>query len=88
MASQARGLGGTDCPDPSERASQAEQNIKVVAALDQLAEQYKTVIVLRDVENLDYRQIAQIVGVPIGTVKSRVHRGRLTLRKYLADLIE
>ncbi len=88
LASQARGLGGTDCADPSERASQAEQNIKVVAALDQLAEQYKTVIVLRDVENLDYRQIAQIVGVPVGTVKSRVHRGRLTLRKYLADLIE
>ena len=67
---------------------QAEQNSQVVAALDQLALHYKTVIVLRDVEDLDYQQIAQIVGVPIGTVKSRVHRGRLALRKHLADMIE
>ncbi len=88
LASQARGLSRSENSDPAERAEQAERNSKVVAALDRLAQQYKTVIVLRDVENLDYRQIAQIVGVPIGTVKSRVHRGRLTLRKYLADLIE
>ncbi|GAG12238.1 unnamed protein product, partial [marine sediment metagenome] len=73
---------------PAERAEQAERNSKVAAALDQLAQQYKTVIVLRDVEGFDYQQIARIVGVPVGTVKSRVHRGRLTLRKYLADLVE
>ena len=88
LASQARGLGAADCPSPAERAEQAERNSKVSAALDRLAQQYKTVIVLRDVEDLDYRQIAQIVGVPVGTVKSRVHRGRLALRQYLADLIE
>ena len=88
LASQASRLGGNDCPDPAERAEQAERNSKVAAALDQLAQQYKTVIVLRDVEGLDYQQIARIVGVPVGTVKSRVHRGRLTLRKYLADLVE
>ncbi len=88
LASQASRLGGNDCPDPAERAAQAERNSKVSAALDQLAQQYKTVIVLRDVEDLNYREIAQIVGVPVGTVKSRVHRGRLTLRKHLADLVE
>ncbi len=88
LASQASRLGGNDCPDPAERAEQAERNAKVGAALDQLAQQHRTVIVLRDVEGLNYEQIAQIVGVPVGTVKSRVHRGRLTLRKYLADLVE
>ena len=88
LASQASSLSGGASPDPSERAEQAEQNSKVVAALDLLAGQYKTVIVLRDVEDLDYQQIAQIVGVPVGTVKSRVHRGRLALRKHLAELIE
>ncbi len=88
LASQARGLSRSENSDPAEQAEQAERNSKVVAALDRLAQQYKTVIVLRDVEDLDYRQIAQIVGVPVGTVKSRVHRGRLALRNYLADLIE
>jgi len=88
LASQAAGLGAADCPSPAERAAQAERNSKVTAALDRLAQQYKTAIVLRDVEGLNYREIARIVGVPVGTVKSRVHRGRLTLRQYLADLME
>lgn len=87
-ASQASSLSQSESSDPAERAEQSEQNSKVVAALDQLAGHYKTVIVLRDVEDLDYQQIAQIVGVPVGTVKSRVHRGRLALRKHLAELIE
>ncbi len=88
LASQAARLGAADCPSPAERAEQTERNTKVTAALDRLAQQYKTVIVLCDVEGLNYREIAQIVGVPVGTVKSRVHRGRLTLRQYLADLME
>ncbi len=88
LASQASRLGPADCPGPAERAEQAERNTKVIAALDRLAQQHRTVIVLRDVEGLNYREIAEIVGVPIGTVKSRVHRGRLALREYLADLVE
>ena len=88
FASQAAGLRGKDCADPAQQALQAERNHKVVDALGRLAEHYRTVIVLRDVEGLDYKQIAQTLGVPVGTVKSRVHRGRLTLREYLADLME
>jgi len=88
VASQAAGLCSKDCADPAQQALQAERNHKVVDALGRLAEQYRTVIVLRDVEGLDYEQIAQTLGVPVGTVKSRVHRGRLTLREYLADLMK
>jgi len=88
LASQASRLCGNDCPDPAELAEQAERNSKVTAALDRLAQQHRSVVVLRDVEGLNYQQIARIVGVPVGTVKSRVHRGRLSLRKYLADLVE
>ena len=88
LASQASGLSQSESPDPAVRAEQAERNSQVVAGLNQLALHYKTVIVLRDVEDLDYQQIAQIVGVPVGTVKSRVHRGRMALRKHLAQLIE
>ena len=87
IASQARGLGKGDCLGPAERAEQAERNDKVMAALDRLAQQYRAVIVLRDVEGLNYQEIAKIVGVPVGTVKSRVHRGRLALKKYLGDLL-
>ena len=88
LASQANALAGNDAPDPAERAIQAERNAKVTAALGRLAQQYRAVIVLRDVEGMNYQEIAEIVGVPVGTVKSRVHRGRLALKEYLADLIE
>lgn len=87
MASQAASLLGGDCADPAEQAMRAERDSRVTAAVGRLAEQYRTVIVLRDIEGLDYEQIAETLGIPIGTVKSRVHRGRLALKEYLADLI-
>ena len=87
FASQAAGLLGGDCADPAQQAMRAEREGKVTAAIGRLAEQYRTVIVLRDIEGLDYEQIAETLGIPIGTVKSRVHRGRLALREYLADLL-
>ncbi|NIA08124.1 MAG: sigma-70 family RNA polymerase sigma factor [Actinobacteria bacterium] len=88
IASQAAALLDGDCADPAQRAIQAERNHKVLAALGRLAEQYRTVIVLRDIEGLNYEQIAQTLSLPVGTVKSRVHRGRLALKEYLADLMK
>ena len=88
LASQAAGLLGGDCADPAGRAMRAERDGQVMAALGRLAEQYRTVIVLRDIEGLDYEQIAETLGIPVGTVKSRVHRGRLALKEYLADLMK
>ena len=88
FASQAAALLDGDCADPAQRAIRTERNHKVLAALGRLAEQYRTVIVLRDIDGLDYEQIAQALSLPVGTVKSRIHRGRLTLREYLADLME
>ena len=88
FASQAAALLDGDCADPAQRAIRTERKHKVLAALGRLAEQYRTVIVLRDIDGLDYEQIAQILSVPVGTVKSRIHRGRLTLRECLADLIK
>ena len=41
-----------------------------------------------DVEGFDYQEIAEMTGVSIGTVKSRIHRGRLALREVLADQME
>jgi len=55
----------------------------VVRALAQLPARYKTVIYLADIEEYQYHEIAEMLGIPIGTVMSRVHRGRATMRAKL-----
>jgi RNA polymerase sigma-70 factor (ECF subfamily) len=72
---------------PSAAASAAERKERVHRALDELDEEFRTVVVLRDIEEMDYGQIAQVLDLPSGTVKSRLHRARCLLREKLADLI-
>lgn len=55
----------------------------VKGALDSLPEAFRNVVVLADIEGFSYREIAEIVGVPIGTVMSRLHRGRRQLQVKL-----
>ncbi len=55
------------------------------AALNALPQDFKTIIILRDIQELSYEDISKIVGVPIGTVKSRINRGRLKLQKLLIN---
>lgn len=62
---------------------QKELQGEVGRALKALDVEFRTVIVLCDMEGLPYEEIAQIVGCPIGTVRSRIHRGREQLRKIL-----
>ena len=47
---------------------------------------FKEVIILRDIQELSYEEISRILGVPLGTVKSRVNRGRARLQKILKDI--
>ncbi len=54
-------------------------------ALNQLPQDFKTIIILRDIQELSYEDISCIVNVPIGTVKSRINRGRLKLQKLLTN---
>jgi RNA polymerase sigma-70 factor (ECF subfamily) len=56
----------------------------VQAALLRLPDEYRVAVVLCDVVGLPYEEIADQVGVPVGTVRSRIHRGRLALRRMLA----
>jgi RNA polymerase sigma-70 factor (ECF subfamily) len=72
---------------PVARASAREIEAMVMAELDHLDEEHRAVIVLRDVEGFDYQQIAEILDVAVGTVKSRLHRGRCVLRKRLRHLV-
>ena len=55
-------------------------------AIDQLTDKFRTVILLRDIQELSYEDISSIVGVPIGTIKSRINRARLQLQIELKHL--
>ncbi|MGD8863379.1 MAG: sigma-70 family RNA polymerase sigma factor [Myxococcales bacterium] len=74
--------------DPVGTALRPMVVAEIEAALDELPEEHRTVIVLADVEELSYKEIAEVIGCPIGTVMSRLHRARRALRKRLVDLAE
>ncbi len=59
---------------------------EVISALDKLPEHYRSVVLLADVHEFDYKEIAQILDVPIGTVMSRLNRARTQLKKSLAGV--
>jgi RNA polymerase sigma-70 factor (ECF subfamily) len=69
--------------DPARALEACEERERVSAALAALDEDFRAAIVLKDIEGLDYAAIAEILDVPIGTVKSRIHRGRLMLKEML-----
>ena len=60
-----------------------EVRARVETELKQLQEPYRTTVILRDIEEMSYEQIAEVMGVSLGTVKSRLVRGRDGLRKRL-----
>lgn len=68
-------------PDAARHRSEAER--LVADGLAQLDEEQRAIIVLRDIEDLSYEEISDILGVPRGTVKSRLHRARAQLAKVL-----
>ncbi len=58
---------------------------RVLQALDELPKEFRMAVVLSDLEDLSYEEVAQVLDVPIGTVKSRLFRGRQLLQKALVD---
>ena len=73
-------------PQPLERLEQKEIQKSVRQALDELPLDYRVPIMLCDLEGLPYEEIARIVSCPVGTVRSRIHRGRRVLRQALVHL--
>ena len=83
----ARQIASTDPPtDAPLRAAQAEALLQ--GALDALDEEQRQIIVLRDVQDQSYEEIADVLGLPRGTVKSRLHRARAELAAVLARKIK
>ena len=74
-------------PSPESRPGAAlersEEEATLQAALNRLSGEHRIVLVLKDIEGMKYDQIAEVIGVPIGTVRSRIHRARLELRELL-----
>ena len=70
-------------PGPEQQAMTNETKIELARAMEQLSPEHREILQLRVVEDLQYEQIADILGVRVGTVKSRLARARLALRKIL-----
>jgi RNA polymerase sigma-70 factor (ECF subfamily) len=71
--------------DSTAVAQEGLLRAEIVAAIDSLPEDYRLMIVLADIEELAYKEIAETLSVPIGTVMSRLHRARKLLQKRLLD---
>ncbi len=71
--------------DPESTALRPVLEAEIRRALDELPEEFRLAVVLADVEEMSYREIADIMGCPIGTVMSRLHRGRRILKGRLYE---
>ena len=74
--------------NPGHRLEQQETVSRVQVALQALAEEYRTVLVLREMDGCDYDTIAEILDLPVGTVRSRLHRARSQMRDLLKEALE
>jgi RNA polymerase sigma-70 factor (ECF subfamily) len=72
---------------PHERLEQEERVAQVRAALAAVSEEHRAILVLREMEGCDYETIAQMLDLPVGTVRSRLHRARAQLRDQLQELL-
>jgi RNA polymerase sigma-70 factor, ECF subfamily len=89
---QTRDLAGNEPADTTEPAEdrllRRERAAQVRRALSELPDEFRVVLVLREMEGCDYDTIAQILELPIGTVRSRLHRARLQLKEQLIAALE
>jgi len=72
---------------PDTHAAQVEERERIGRALSTLSEQHQAIIMLSDLEGLSYREIAEVLNIPMGTVMSRLHNARRRLRDALGPLL-
>lgn len=76
-------IGDAANPDPEGRFFSSLMDHEVTEALDGLSEEFRDVVLLSDLEGLPYAEISEVLGIPVGTVKSRLFRGRRILQERL-----
>ncbi len=79
------GIEDTSTPSPEENVRRRELGESINRAMAKLSEEHRTAILLREVDGLDYREIAAATGVSMGTVMSRLFNARIKLRKFLKE---
>lgn len=77
-----------DQPRPDETLERREEIVRLHQALGRLSEEHRAILVLRELEDLDYDAISDILQIPVGTVRSRLHRARLQLREELERMMD
>lgn len=75
-------------PMPDAGILQRERAEQLMRALDQISGEHRAILVLREMDGMDYCAIAEILDLPIGTVRSRLHRARLQLKELLESMFE
>lgn len=78
---------GRDEDRPDRIAESREMGKVLERALGRIDEDSRTLVLLADVEGLSYEELSEVAGIPLGTVKSKLHRARLALRKLLAPVV-
>ncbi len=84
--SMASSLADSKEHDAEHRVLEGEQLARLQAGLERLDPEQRTILILRDMQDLDYRQIGEVLDVPQGTVKSRLFRARVALREQIEQL--
>jgi RNA polymerase sigma-70 factor (ECF subfamily) len=82
-ASAGEAIDASDFSRPEHSMEKAEQERRIQNALNQLSPEHRAVLILKDIEGQKYDMMAQMLHVPIGTVRSRLHRARMELRELL-----
>ena len=77
-----------NCPDPADIAQSKELTGLIIKAMTRLDDNHRTIIVLRDIEDMNYDNIAEVLNIELGTVKSRLSRARSNLREIMEGFIK
>lgn len=77
----------SDAPDPELNAIQTSERDRLEHAIEALPAEFREVLTMREIEEMSYKEISDIVGIPIGTVMSRLARARKRLQRCLANVL-
>ncbi len=77
-----------DGESPTEAIERRETQQQVLVALGQLDAEYRAILVMRDIEDMDYQQMANVLDIPLGTLKSKLFRARLAMREQMVLMMK